>query len=437
MAPTLKLTAGTADASPLDLSSCLRLGEDEGLDPADPDFLAPAFSEGTVDDGAGLVSVTADNKELAWPLHLEAASVPALHALVRTVRTKLDEHGLLVQWQTTGATNPTFWDLEFGRFDAEYRHWRSSSGFMLSGTLRCWVRPYGHTATERLVASGQATGVLTIASMSTLAGDVPALVDVALSTATTGNWGRGETAYIVSEMPAAHEPIITPSQMRAAGTVVAVSGGVNELAREKQVGVPGTMITELHLAPQPTLSLRVLAAAKTTTAGSSLDLHSALRNSEATVFLGPRVELTDDNEWHLVDLGVLPGNRERGGPATSVVRISAGLQDGTSTATQPLYITEVYLLPEDSTMIGLIPAIPDAFALNYDFTASAIIANTDDTVAVRHRNSHRTMERRGAIPPVGLSERKLGIGFLHEHTTVNLDLQATVKVRERFSYLRD
>lgn len=56
----------------VDLGQFLRVAQGEGLDPADGDFLAPAFGETAIGPGEPLISVREGNRELAFPLHLGA-----------------------------------------------------------------------------------------------------------------------------------------------------------------------------------------------------------------------------------------------------------------------------------------------------------------------------------------------------------------------------
>lgn len=166
---SLRLNGGTSGV--LDLTQYLMLQEGDGFDPADGGFLEPIFNDSSVGAGQALVNLHAANKEFQIPLHLKAATKDSLHTLFRTLRSKLDEPEVLVEWRDEGATDVTYYTLEFGRFDPEYRFHRARHKWV-RGVLRCWVRPYGHTATERIAATGAASGFLHTISVPSVAGDV-------------------------------------------------------------------------------------------------------------------------------------------------------------------------------------------------------------------------------------------------------------------------
>lgn len=155
MALTLKLGS-------LDLSTYARLNPGDGFDPTDRDYLEPGFSDSPVGEGQALVSVDTRNKELVFPLWLKGANQTKqqAHVLIQRINRELATPNIMVEWQDDGASNSTFYDVEFGRVEQEFNYRAGVKG-MVSLTLRVWVRPWGHNATAlRTVATTAATGPL-------------------------------------------------------------------------------------------------------------------------------------------------------------------------------------------------------------------------------------------------------------------------------------
>ncbi len=189
---SLRIVGGTTSA--LDLTTYMVLTEGEGFDPS-PGFLDPQFNESPFGNGQSLVNIDVGNRELEFPLHLKAATKDSLHTLFRTLRLKLDESEVLVEWRDHGATDVTYYSIEFARFDADYRFFRSKHNWV-RGMLRCWVRPYGHTATYRAMASGQAQKPLVRMTVTGILGDSDALAQHIVWTASANDhWA------IVSRLP--------------------------------------------------------------------------------------------------------------------------------------------------------------------------------------------------------------------------------------------
>lgn len=108
-----------------------------------------------------------------------------LHKLLVDTNRRL-ANAVQVEWRDDGATKSTFFDVLFARFDPDYNYRRAQVNY-LSGVLRIWVKPYGHTGTYRLVGSraGNASfGFPMFLGASGIQGDVPARVKIEMSTAT-------------------------------------------------------------------------------------------------------------------------------------------------------------------------------------------------------------------------------------------------------------
>lgn len=176
MAQPFTLKLGSVDLSPY-----VRLAPGEGFDPMDGDgFLNPAFTPAPLGEGQLLGNVSVDDRQMAWPLHLNALSKDAVHALVASINNEIANNpSLTVEWKDQGASNSTFYDVAFARFDPEYNYRRSALNWE-SGTLHIWCAPpYGHTGTTRVVATGQTpSGVspVAIVPLASIIGDAPALL---------------------------------------------------------------------------------------------------------------------------------------------------------------------------------------------------------------------------------------------------------------------
>lgn len=222
----------------LDLSSYLRVAHDEGLDPTDSAFSelqftgSPAFSEGQTGVGEAL-----GNREQVYPLIVKADSATALHQLIRNINLALVK-GAQVEYNADDSVNSsTFFDLEGGKFEAEYQFWITKAN-RTRGTLRLSVRPFGHTGTTRIIASVSATGGFQF-SATGVGGDVKALANLRIlktaPSAAVGQtrmamWGVHRSASFKAMWPAgslvvAPSPIFGGAAASAAlPTLTAASG---------------------------------------------------------------------------------------------------------------------------------------------------------------------------------------------------------------------
>lgn len=431
---TLTLTGGTS--GDLDLSGYVRLAEGDGFDPADGDFLAPEFNDATGLGGQGLLNVSETNKELAFPLHLTAASKDALHALVRTLRLKLDEPGVMVKLQDHDATDPTWFDVEYGRFDPDYRHFRARA-LMLSGVLRCWVRPYGHTATTRIVATFAGSGVLLQTPITSVAGDVGALPVVEFGAQTPGLVGVAVLPYAsyVARFPAASISVISGSAILTGASGVA---GSQYLRIHKGDGAVAALVGAMGFALSPTGHAgrhRVFGLIRP---HASVVAGALLGDDNGSVIGATSIASRAD--WRLMDLGVASLDRDTANqyPSTRRFRVSFSTPS-TSLATPYVDLNEIYVLPDErSVFVGASGA-----------NASAVfrVDGVTDRIMERWPSGARSRDgtRRGAIPaiPTGAAlaamiapaaiETPAGQPTL---TPTNQAFSVTVRIRERFTFVR-
>lgn len=430
---SLRLVAGTT--SKLDLTQYLILQEGEGFDPADGDFLQPVFNDSSIGAGQGLVNIDTQNKEFQFPLHLKSATKDGLHTLIRTLRLKLSEPGVLVEWRDQGATDVTYHDLEFGRFDPDYKFHRARHNWV-RGNLRCWCRPYGHTATERIAGTGAGSGFMRIVSVPSVAGDVGAQLVCDISSAS-----RIRDLYGLSVIPSGmvtEWPAASLLEIETA-TLVGASGANASQYRAAYAHTTNTLLVYINLPQTGRVGgQRVLALARTPNlAGAYLSLD---RSDAATAFLSATYRHRDDpieasptgwHGWQLVDLGVIPMAHASMRAATQIVALTGRLASyaaGSLMASPGLHINTIYVVPEDKTAIILDPN-SDRLARGRARLDGLLNESYDYNTAGRTYTSGQ----RGAIPAVSPGEQVAAFALGIE---ANDGLSATVRIRERFSFSR-
>lgn len=176
MAPTFTLKLGG-----LDLSTFLRVNPDDAMDPYSKSFIDPGFTETPFADGQPLISTTVNNREQMFPLFLKGNPVTKdqLHALIQSINNVVNVRPLLLEWKDDSASNSTFFDVSFVRFEPDFNFRRSQYGYG-AGVLHVWTTGYGHTGTTRVTATANGTGVFLSVPIGSVAGDAPALLDTTI-----------------------------------------------------------------------------------------------------------------------------------------------------------------------------------------------------------------------------------------------------------------
>lgn len=172
MAATFTLKLGT-----LDLSSYVRVNPDDAMDPYGQPWVEPTFTETPFSDGQPLISTTVHNREQQWPMFLRDPTLlkDQLHALIRSINNAAAQRPLLLQWKDDGASQTTWFDVAFVRFEPNFNFRRSQKGYA-AGVLHVWTSGYGHTGTTRITATAAGTGVFLSVPIASVAGDAPALM---------------------------------------------------------------------------------------------------------------------------------------------------------------------------------------------------------------------------------------------------------------------
>lgn len=427
----------------LDLSEFLRLGPDDGFDPAGSEYLAPHFAESPLEEGSALAHYAVGNKELVDPLILNAASKDALHALIRTIERELRKPGLQVEWRDAGASESTFFDLEAGVLQHQF-HFRRSQVNHANATLRLWVRPYGHTGSERLVGSAQGAGPLVTAELpaGALEGDVPALLDASVTAdATVTAPGRIVALSVLPDPDYTARFAAQAIGDRMTGTTVvadATAAGGEYLGLPIAAQSVGTIVAKLTL-PDPGLyagASRVLALARAKVANGV-----ALRAYDPMGFaLGRARTVLSGDGWQLVDLGVL----RLGSVEAAKVSIHAAGLGGTTVSEPRFHLNECYVLPEPSSALVTEDGAVDLATLGVN-PAAGDVYRFD---GVRGRTWRETVggtltaqlgvAQRGRTPRLHLPDAVVVAALVAAVTpsAANGPVELDVRAREQWSYAR-
>jgi hypothetical protein len=434
---SLRIVGGTT--SELDLTQYMMLQEGDGFDPASGTFLEPEFNDSSTGAGQGLVNIDVGNKEFTFPLHLKSATKDGLHALVRSLRRKLDEPDVLVEWRDYGATDVTYYDIEFGRWDPGYAFFKAKHNW-IKGSLRCWVRPYGHTATERIAGTAAGSGFMQIVSADTISGDVGAEIICDIT-------GGGDIRHLygLSVVPsgvAVQWPAASVTQFGSTSVLTGASGAVASQYRAIHATFTSQGGVGIFYLPQGRLEgrQRLLAVARTA------NLHGAYLSAlpvgglEADsigplAFLGATHSSGDFGAsawrgWQLVDLGVLPMPVASMRSATQAIVLSGVLASqalGSMMASPALHISAVYALPDERTTIIVDRGVEKVATSNARLDGT--LRESFDPTLLRPLTGYQ----RGGFQTINPGEQAIAFSL----GRVASDTQAvTLRVRERFTFAR-
>lgn len=160
MAPALILSSNNAsNPLTLNLSNYLDLTDGSDMDPQDPAFSSKIISHSLLKEGGVLALEDWQNKELLFPLRINATSASALQQLIIQINQVCTSQGATYSWQDSGLSQPTIFDAISGEFDVKYRY-RESEKFWASGDLKLFTQPFGHVASPRVYAAASGVGPL-------------------------------------------------------------------------------------------------------------------------------------------------------------------------------------------------------------------------------------------------------------------------------------
>lgn len=293
----------------LDLAPYMRVNPDDGLDLYGAgEWIEPALADTPFGDGQLLTSVDVRSRPMVVPLFLRGDdhSKDQLHDLMARIEVELAQPGLMVEWQDAGASEPTFYDVTFGRFEPGFNHRRHEHGYS-AGTLRLWTGGYGHTATTRVLATAQGSGMVTVVTIpSSVQGDAPALLRTLVTVGThIPSYGR-----LLAVAPLAHPsyaPLIPAARftdLMGGAALIGASGAqgsqylglpVNPTGRASGIGCKVPL-------PNPSISggeNRVFLVARTGLGrGVAIEAIDPFGNR-----LGPTAACSS-LDWSVIDLGV-------------------------------------------------------------------------------------------------------------------------------------
>lgn len=370
----------------LDLSAFVRVNPGEGLDPAAADMLEPAFSDSPFFEGQILTSLHAKNKEQKWPLFLHPSQAPylqdALNQLVQGINQQLrpivdQSQTIYAMWQNAQASNPTFYTVQFGRFEPNFNFRQTEKGW-LAGVLHLWTLPYGHTATQRsfgtYAAPANQSGLVVqpasmIAAGPTPVGDLSPQFEI-LTTVGSYLGDDGRLGIIAALPQPSYQPIIpvgsfiglSPSAIifgasgAWASQFLAVdSSGASAGAVGGAAGGPGYFSFALSPASVYTGDNRVLGLVRARLNPFGLRAFDPAGNP-----LGPTVIASAMDGWQLVDYGIL---RIPPWMGTAIIGVQAyfGIDYSASgmfspRRAAPAWTKEhgpIFVIPNDSSLLDL------------------------------------------------------------------------------------
>lgn len=453
MAPPFTLKLGSVDLAPY-----LRVGNDEGFDPYDSGgFEEPAFIDNPFGEGQGLANVDSRNREMAWPLYLNASTKDALHDLVGDINREIRyaARPLRVEWKDQDASASTFFDVEFARFDPNFRVRPSAQGW-LAGVLRVWCKPYGHTGTYRVVGTrAPAVGFATF-PMPSLAGDIGAHLHVTVGASyqsvqyTEDAWN----GVVIAKLRPDQKTFFGASEIfYSQGSITAASGAIGTAAVVRTVGTAGggvdfrfSLSPTAHAGRNRVLLLYNFTASRVATA---VLYRADAIGSYPDVSVGETGQMPGYSAfppWRTLDLGEVyldPAVQSATQWFIGNVSIPSG-----AAPTPILLINGVAVLPEDHTLVvrdALREPEPNMAggAATYEVSPSgALRRSAPSGLAIWENGPESPVDAYvvGALPDVDpgassailVARLPLGAG---EHPP-NLPFGAEVAVRERFTFAR-
>jgi hypothetical protein len=362
--------AATLKIDGFDFFTYLRVAPGEGFDPASPGAREPRFGETSIGDSQPLISVNERNKELAWPLHLNAASKDALHALLIDVNRRLT-NAKLVEWKDDGATSSTFYDVLFARFDPDYNYRRAQVKWM-SGVLRVWVKSYGTTGTYRIAGTCGAPsygfpGVAEIASLPI--GDLPAFIAATNVTdaAILASYAfSGFAAIPTKSYGFWSASVLNPNLSAGATRTQATSAIGSQTHRRLFSGSAVQQLAELYTGPSSALVgfsfppeavapgrhhiVGIVRSQGTTAAASGFAVSAQPMIGGGSLAYGPTLVLPASCHWRPISFGIM-SQPTRADIEYGVRFWTSNLGGSAGSATGAVDLCGVYLLPEDTSYI--------------------------------------------------------------------------------------
>jgi len=371
-----------------------------------------------------------------------AAGKDGLHAIVRDINNEIRyaARPLRVEWRDQDASDSTFYDVEFARFDPNFKM-RPSAQKWLAGTLRVWCKPYGHTATYRVVGtSGAATSQVGTYPVPSMAGDVDALLMVTAG-ASRGAANTPPLYTVVSVLPTPDwVPWWPAASLVAGGSLAGASGFIGSQARVHSIPPTGsTPIDLLYLTIGPSAypePLRVIAILDDGSTGATRTATTTIGANRATT--SGQYTFDGQSNVRFVDFGRIEPPL---GLASAQYRIAYTLASVSGGATTTQRINGLMVLPDTRTQI-----VRDSVYLGtasgvatYQFTPSGVVRNAVGlTLGFPASTTYSdVLVGFGALPEVPIGSYAVFVAQVAEGTVANnRRLTAEVRVNERFQFAR-
>lgn len=336
-----------------DFTEYVRGQAGDGLDPYGAPFADPQFTESAFGIGQALASTAIGNREQVWPLYLNEPDTNALHDLVIELGRELAQDDLTVEWRAPGADTSTFYTAETARFDPSFDMRKGLYGW-LAGTLRVWCNPpYGHTGTYRVVATVAGGSAAARIALPSLAGDVPAALDLTVRRGGSEVLAHPGRTLAVGVLPHPSMAGVIPAASMVPGVGATLASGMVQVPAVFN-GPESVGKAQVHLSPGSVYSgkrCRVLALAET---NSRSGLRVTGIKDGAT--LGPAQLATAVGARHLMDLGVMeiPKADARATHTIDVAMsgpIGTGLYGEARAGGAPVGLHALMVVPEESLTI--------------------------------------------------------------------------------------
>jgi hypothetical protein len=445
----------TAKLGAYDFAQYVRVGPGEGMDPYGAAFEDPVFQDVAGSEGSPLLGIDIKNTEKVWPLYLNAPSKDLLHDLIRDLGREI-RYGAQPQrleWKDKGATDSTFYDVAKARFEPAFSFRQAEHGWF-AGNLHIWCQPpYGHTGTQRLVATMSATAAFATCALPSMIGDVGAQMQLTMSAGGRYVGATNRTGGIMTLMS------VCPPGWRPADVGAALGADQNATV----IGGSGAIGSLMLRAPVPTNGNRFIVNAFTRTPSSHPGRGRVILHLKSDLAPPWNLSLSDFNggpalasmaipsavpgQWELLDLGVVDSDPDTGAAGLYVVQMGATA----GTPSRFTYTDAVMFLPEDTTMAVWEAGDSSNWGSPSNWVNGATIVSTYviDGVAGKtiRRSGHEILGRRaavidskriGAIPQaVPQASQSLFVGQLGTALDPNsAALSVEVRVRERFVFAR-
>jgi hypothetical protein len=341
-----------------DCSEFVRVNPGDGFTPYPEGVLEPIIAESPLAEGGRLALLDSHVAERRVPLYLNKADPTQLRALEQALNRELNKSSIRVEWRSPVSTDSTYWDIEAGVFEADYSLRHDAQGW-LAGVLRLWTQPYGHTATERVIATAAGTGpLLTVPIPTALSGDAPGLLDVRVNAGSYVPSSGRVVALAVAAHPShiAQFPAASIGDRMSGAALTGASGALGSQYLGLPVGPTGAsgLAAKVELftasAYQGPLRLFGLARSKLND-GVALYLTDPFGNR-----IGPTALATVSESWGLLDLGVYRMPSPPGRPTQLKLPLIAGGLAGTAyeggmVGSPGLHLGGVFALPEEQTVL--------------------------------------------------------------------------------------